>query len=76
MTVRLTVKLAHVVDGIDLTHCDEGDVLELSPRDAQLLIAEGWAELVDRTSTETRHAAGARDRRAIAADRRYNHNAA
>jgi hypothetical protein len=76
MTVRLTVKLAEVVDGIDLTHCVEGDAIELSTRDAQLLVAEGWAEPVARPTTPTRHAAGSRDRRAMAAERGYKNNAA
>ena len=46
MLVRLTKKLAEVVDGIDLSHCKEGDVIALSARHAQLLMAEGWAETV------------------------------
>ena len=44
MLVRLTKKLADVVDGIDLTHCKEGDVIDLPARHARLLMAEGWAE--------------------------------
>jgi hypothetical protein len=46
MRVRLTVKLAEVVNGIDLSGHVEGDVLELPTRQARLLLAEKWAELV------------------------------
>jgi hypothetical protein len=47
MLIRLTRKLAECVDGIDLSRSREGDVLELSRRDAGLLVAEGWAESFD-----------------------------
>ncbi len=43
MRVRLTLKLAEEIDGVNLTSCDAGDVLDLGPREAQMLIAEGWA---------------------------------
>ncbi len=43
MLIRLTRKLAECVDGIDLSRSREGDVLDLSRHDAQLLMAEGWA---------------------------------
>lgn len=43
MRVRLTRKLAQRVDGIDLSSYHEGDVLDLSVREADLLVAEGWA---------------------------------
>jgi hypothetical protein len=41
--VRLTRKLAQMINGIDLSSVDTGDQLELSPREAEILIAEGWA---------------------------------
>jgi hypothetical protein len=41
--VILTRKLARVLNGIDLTACNEGDVMEMGNQDARLLIAEGWA---------------------------------
>jgi hypothetical protein len=41
--VRLTKKLADALNGIDLTSARVGDVLCLPQRDAQVLIAEGWA---------------------------------
>ena len=46
MRVRLTVKLAEVVNGIDLSGYAEGDVLELPAAQARLLLAEKWAERV------------------------------
>ena len=42
--VWLTRKLAERIDGVDLSERQVGDVLELSPRDASLLMAEGHAE--------------------------------
>ena len=43
MKVRLTRKLAEVLDGIDLSNCDEGDLIDLSERKGRLLVAEAWA---------------------------------
>jgi len=43
MLIRLTRKLAECVDGVDLSRSREGDVLDLSRHDANLLVAEGWA---------------------------------
>ena len=44
MVVRLTKKLADLVNGLDISHCVEGDVIDLPVRHAQMLINEGWAE--------------------------------
>ena len=44
MFVRLKTKLAEVVDGVDLSYCAEGDVIELPEQQAAMLIAEGWAK--------------------------------
>jgi hypothetical protein len=41
--VTLIRKLAPVLNGIDLTVCHEGDVIDVRDEDARLLIAEGWA---------------------------------
>lgn len=41
--VRLTRKYAEAIDGVDLSGSKVGDRLELSSRDARILIAEGWA---------------------------------
>src|SRR5262245_21999834 len=45
--VRLTRKFASLIDGIDLSQRRAGDELELSDRDARLLILEGWASATD-----------------------------
>jgi AraC-like DNA-binding protein len=45
--VRLTRKLANVLDGVELSQFTVGDQLDLSPHDAWLLIAEGWAAACD-----------------------------
>jgi hypothetical protein len=44
MHIRLIHKLADHLDGIDVSDCCEGDHVDLPERDAELLIAEGWAE--------------------------------
>lgn len=46
MKVRLTRKFSELINGVDLSQVHAGDTLELSPRDAQTLIAEGWASPV------------------------------
>jgi hypothetical protein len=37
-------KYADMIDGVNLAHTIVGDRLWLTPRDATILIAEGWAE--------------------------------
>ena len=56
MKVRLTSKLSELINGVDLSNAREGDVLDLSPRDALVLIAEGWASPVyqDRSNAHDR----------------------
>ena len=44
--IRLTRKLSETIDGVDLSGAREGDTHELPPRDALILIAEGWASPV------------------------------
>jgi hypothetical protein len=69
MLVRLKVKLAERVNGLDLTHCVEGDVIDVVDQDGRMLIAEGWAEAAneaDAVSCEPR-----RLERAVAADEGY-----
>jgi hypothetical protein len=44
MWVRLTRKLAAILDGIDVSDWCIGEVFDLPILHAQLLIAEGWAE--------------------------------
>jgi hypothetical protein len=43
MRVRLIKKLAEMIDGVDLSAHQAGDLIELAPPDASLLLAEGWA---------------------------------
>ena len=52
MLVRLTRKLAERINGIDLRNRAVGDVMELPDREANGLVAEGWAVLLD-LSTES-----------------------
>lgn len=42
--VLLIRKYAEVIDGVNLEEAKVGDRLELSRHDADVLIAEGWAE--------------------------------
>jgi hypothetical protein len=44
MKIRLTRKFAELINGIDLSKFHAGETVDLSPKDAQLLMAEGWAE--------------------------------
>ena len=44
VVVRLTRKFANAIDGIDLARAHVGDRLALPQHDAEMLIAEGWAE--------------------------------
>lgn len=53
--VRLTRKLANVMDGVDVTRVRPGDLLNLPDDQADVLIAEGWAEaIVDRSPDQPR----------------------
>jgi hypothetical protein len=47
MKVRLTKKLAEMLDGVDLSRRRVGDVMDLPDSEARLIVAEQWAELVD-----------------------------
>ena len=66
MRVRLTRKLAERIDGVDLSRSRTGDILDLSPQEAGLLVSEEWAVPVAAAS-ETRHAT-VPVARAVAAD--------
>ena len=48
MVVRLTRKLAEIVDDIDLRSYHVGQLIDLPWREALLLMAEGWAEMIER----------------------------
>ena len=43
VSVRLLRKYAEHIDGVNLENAVVGDRLDLSPQDANILIAEGWA---------------------------------
>ena len=45
--VRLIRKYAEHIDGVNLENAVVGDLLDLTPRDANILIAEGWAVHAD-----------------------------
>jgi hypothetical protein len=48
--VRLTKKFADMIDGVDLSRCMVGQTLHVTASEARLLIAEGWAESLEKTS--------------------------
>jgi hypothetical protein len=52
MRIRLTRKLADAIDGVVLSDYAVGDVIDLAPHEARLLIAEEWAVAV--TQSERR----------------------
>lgn len=54
MRVRLIRKFADCIDGVDLRGHDVDEVLDVSPRDAQLLLAEEWA-IAERRSADLPH---------------------
>jgi len=45
--VRLTKKLAEMIDGIDLSKKVVGQTFRLRPDQARLLVLEGWAVALD-----------------------------
>ena len=47
MLVRLTKKLASVMNGVDVSGVNVGDVLELPEPAARMMIEEGWAVPAD-----------------------------
>lgn len=44
MKVRLLRKFADLINGIDLSKAKTGETLDLPAHDANMLMAEGWAE--------------------------------
>lgn len=44
VTVRITHRYADAINGVDLHNVHVGDQIQLPRHDADLLIAEGWAE--------------------------------
>jgi hypothetical protein len=45
--IRIIRKLANVLNGVNLSDVGVGDCVDVSARDARMLIAEGWAEIID-----------------------------
>ena len=43
MKVRLLRKFANLINGVDLSKAHAGETLDLPKRDADILLAEGWA---------------------------------
>ena len=70
MRVRLVRKLADLLDGVDVSGHSSGDILELSRHDAELLIAERWAEPEAADGREQRYRRRAEDRLHDETDRR------
>ena len=48
LRVRLLRKFADRLNDVDLSKFRVGDCVELAPREARMLLAEGWAELCER----------------------------
>lgn len=46
MLVRLTSKLANILNGLNVTNDHVGDVLEVTEAEGVMLLAEGWGERV------------------------------
>jgi hypothetical protein len=69
MLVRLTKKLANVINGLDISQCAEGDVIDLPQRDADMLVAEQWAEPATLDEVSSCTPVWQPNRRAVAADR-------
>jgi hypothetical protein len=47
LRIRLTKKLAEVINDVDLTHRYVGEVFDCPQRDGRMLLLEGWAEIVN-----------------------------
>lgn len=56
MRVRLTKKLAEMINGVDLRPHKPGDVLDLPDHDARLLLSEEWAAVERRKVDRGEHA--------------------
>ena len=57
--LRLTRKLAERIDGVDLSDRRVGEVIDVSPGEARLLLAEQWAELAGPQPSESAEASAA-----------------
>jgi hypothetical protein len=50
--IRLTKKFAAIINDVNLTRVQVGEVINASPRDAGVLLAEGWAVPIDEKEVE------------------------
>ena len=50
MRVRIVRKLANFVNGIDLSHCTTGDLIDVPEWQARLMVAERWADFARRAA--------------------------
>ena len=71
MKVRLAKRFTRKLDSVDASGAPQGEIVDLPPRGAEALIAEGWATAVDDAAGDMRGARhlAAPDERAEAADR-------
>ena len=58
MKIKLAKKLAPILDGVDVSHVREGESVDLPRRDADMLIAEGWALRADEVRRRQTHPVG------------------
>ena len=70
LCVHLTRKYAECINDVDLSTRRVGDFFELPKRAASLLIAEGWAEAVERRLRKRPSSADSDDERADQSARR------
>ena len=66
MRIRLIRKLAELLDGVDVSSCEVGDIIEVTRRQANVLIAEGWVEAVTERPRLVHSSGKARPRRELA----------
>jgi hypothetical protein len=52
--VRLTRKFANMINGIDLSRARTGEEMLVSARDAEILVAEGWAVPIHKADDKPR----------------------
>jgi hypothetical protein len=67
--VRLTRKLAKMMNGVDVSAIQEGQEIDLSEREAEVLISAGWATPGHEASTPAKEKLQRRRESASAATR-------
>jgi len=61
MRVKLVRKFANLLNGVDLSNVSVGDLVDLMPYQARMLILEGWAEEAPPTPGRVIHLQSARN---------------